>query len=102
MAKNKLKTGAQMVVDILVDEGVDILWGLTGGAVLPIFDALYQNRDRIQLVDTRHEQGAIHMAEGYAKATGKVGVCIATSGPGATPTWTRCPSSPSLARCLPI
>jgi acetolactate synthase I/II/III large subunit len=84
MAKKKLKTGAQMVVDILVDEGVEILWGLTGGAVLPIFDALYQNSDRIRLVDTRHEQGAIHMAEGYAKATGRVGVCIATSGPGAT------------------
>jgi acetolactate synthase I/II/III large subunit len=84
MAKTKLKTGAQMVVDILVDEGVEILWGLTGGAVLPIFDALYQNSDRIRLVDTRHEQGAIHMAEGYAKATGRVGVCIATSGPGAT------------------
>jgi acetolactate synthase-1/2/3 large subunit len=84
MAKIKLKTGAQMVVDILVDEGVEILWGLTGGAVLPIFDALYQNSDRIRLVDTRHEQGAIHMAEGYAKATGRVGVCIATSGPGAT------------------
>lgn len=73
-----------MVVDILVDEGVEILWGLTGGAVLPIFDALYQNSDRIRLVDTRHEQGAIHMAEGYAKATGRVGVCIVTSGPGAT------------------
>src|SRR6266550_1276935 len=84
MAKQKLKTGAQMVVDMLVDEGVEILWGLTGGAVLPIFDALYQNSHRIRLVDTRHEQGAVHMAEGYAKATGKVGVCIATSGPGAT------------------
>jgi len=84
MAKAKLKTGAQMVVDVLVDEGVEILFGLTGGAILPVFDALFQNRHRIQLVDTRHEQGAIHMAEGYAKATGKVGVCIATSGPGAT------------------
>jgi acetolactate synthase-1/2/3 large subunit len=82
--KPKLKSGAQMVVDLLVDEGVEMLWGLTGGAVLPIFDALYQNADRIRLIDTRHEQGAIHMAEGYAKATGKVGVCIATSGPGAT------------------
>jgi len=82
--KSKLKTGAQMVVDIMVEEGVEMLWGLTGGAVLPIFDAFYQNSDRIRLIDTRHEQGAIHMAEGYAKATGKVGVCIATSGPGAT------------------
>jgi acetolactate synthase I/II/III large subunit len=84
MAKIKLKTGAQMVVDVLVDEGVDILWGLTGGAILPVFDALYQNSHRIRLIDTRHEQGAIHMAEGYAKATGKVGVCVVTSGPGAT------------------
>ncbi len=84
MAKTKLKTGAQMIVDVLVDEGVEILWGLTGGAILPVLDALYQNSHRIKLVDTRHEQGAIHMAEGYAKATGKVGVCIATSGPGAT------------------
>src|SRR6185369_15960414 len=67
MAKTKLKTGAQMVVDVLVDEGVDILWGLTGGAILPVFDALYQNSHRIRLIDTRHEQGAIHMAEGYAK-----------------------------------
>ena len=82
--KPKLKTGAQMVVDILVDEGVEMLWGLTGGAMLPVFDALYQNRDKIRLIDTRHEQGAIHMAEGYAKSTGKVGVCVVTSGPGAT------------------
>lgn len=73
-----------MVADMLMDEGVEIMFGITGGAVLPIFDALYHCADRIKLVGTRHEQGAIHMAEGYAKATGKVGVCIATSGPGAT------------------
>ncbi len=86
MAKQsiKLKKGAQMIVDVLVSEGVDIVWGLTGGAILPVFDALYQNRDKIRLIDTRHEQGAIHMAEGYAKSTGKVGVCVVTSGPGAT------------------
>jgi acetolactate synthase-1/2/3 large subunit len=84
MSNIKLRTGAQMVADMLIDEGVEIMFGITGGAVLPIFDALYHCADRIKVVGTRHEQGAIHMAEGYAKATGKVGVCIATSGPGAT------------------
>jgi acetolactate synthase I/II/III large subunit len=84
MAKTKLKTGAQMIVDILMDEGVTMAWGVTGGAILPVYDALYLNRDKIKLIDTRHEQGAVHMAEGYAKSTGKVGVCVVTSGPGAT------------------
>jgi acetolactate synthase-1/2/3 large subunit len=84
MLNPKLRTGAQMVADMLIDEGVEILFGITGGAVLPIFDALYYCTDRIKLINSRHEQGAVHMAEGYAKATGKVGVCIATSGPGAT------------------
>jgi acetolactate synthase I/II/III large subunit len=78
------KTGAQMLVDILVDEGVDLCFGLTGGAILPVYDELYRNRHRIRLIDTRHEQGAIHMTEGYAKSTGRVGVCVVTSGPGAT------------------
>ena len=84
MAKTKLKTGAQMVVDVLIDEGVTMAWGVTGGAILPVYDALFLNRDKIKLYDTRHEQGAVHMAEGYAKSTGKVGVCVVTSGPGAT------------------
>ncbi|HEY5037956.1 MAG TPA: thiamine pyrophosphate-binding protein, partial [bacterium] len=86
MAKQnaKLKKGAQMIVDVLLSEGVDIVWGVTGGAILPVYDALFLNRDKIRLIDTRHEQGAIHMAEGYAKSTGKVGVCVVTSGPGAT------------------
>lgn len=84
MAKTKLKTGAQMVVDVLIDEGVTMAWGVTGGAILPVYDALFLNRDKIKLFDTRHEQGAVHMAEGFAKSTGKVGVCVVTSGPGAT------------------
>src|SRR5579885_239018 len=82
--KTKLKKGAEMVVEVLLSEGVDIAWGVTGGAILPVYDALYMNRDKIRLIDTRHEQGAVHMAEGYAKSTGKVGVCVVTSGPGAT------------------
>jgi acetolactate synthase-1/2/3 large subunit len=73
-----------MIVDILIDEGVTMAWGVTGGAILPVYDALYLNRDKIKLIDTRHEQGAVHMAEGFAKSTGKVGVCVVTSGPGAT------------------
>jgi acetolactate synthase-1/2/3 large subunit len=80
----KMKTGAQMIVDILIDEGVTMVWGVTGGAILPVYDALFQSRDKIKLFDTRHEQGAVHMAEGFAKSTGKVGVCVVTSGPGAT------------------
>jgi acetolactate synthase-1/2/3 large subunit len=84
MSNTNLKTGAQMVVDMLVQEGVEIAWGITGGAILPVYDALFHRRDKIRFIDTRHEQGAIHMAEGYAKSTGKVGVCVVTSGPGAT------------------
>jgi acetolactate synthase I/II/III large subunit len=84
MAKTKLKTGAQIIVDVLIDEGVTMAWGVTGGAILPVYDALYLNRNKIKLIDTRHEQGAVHMAEGFAKSTGKVGVCVVTSGPGAT------------------
>lgn len=77
----KLK-GAQILVETLKREGVEYIFGHPGGAVLPIFDALYQSPLRFIL--TRHEQGAAHAADGYARATGKVGVCIATSGPGAT------------------
>src|SRR5262245_42425269 len=75
--------GAEMVIKALGDQGVDVVFGYPGGAVLPIYDALFmQNRLRHVLV--RHEQGAVHMAEGYAKSTGKVGVVLVTSGPGAT------------------
>lgn len=77
-----MKTGAEMVVECLKQEGVDVLFGYPGGAVIPIYDALYDSG--LKHVLSRHEQGAIHAADGYARATGKVGVCIATSGPGAT------------------
>ncbi len=76
------KTGAQIVVDALLKEGVDTAFGILGGTIIPVFDVLYDAPLRFIL--TRHEQGAAHMADGYARATGKVGVCIATSGPGAT------------------
>ena len=73
--------GAEMVIKALGDQGVDVVFGYPGGAVLPIYDALFmQNRLRHILV--RHEQGAVHAAEGYARSTGKVGVVLVTSGPG--------------------
>ncbi len=83
MPEQKAKmTGAQAVLESLKREGVDVVFGLPGGVLLPLYDAIYQSDIRHILV--RHEQGAAHMADGYARATGKVGVCIATSGPGAT------------------
>ena len=75
-------TGAKLFSELLLAEGVEHLFGIPGGVVLPIFDSLYDSP--IEFVLTRHEQGAAHMADGYARSTGKVGVCIATSGPGAT------------------
>jgi acetolactate synthase-1/2/3 large subunit len=77
-------TGAQMVWEALVQEGVDVVFGLPGGAVLPLYDALAKYEYPIHHVLVTHEQGASHMADGYARATGRVGVCLATSGPGAT------------------
>ena len=77
-------SGAQIIIECLVEQGVDTVFGYPGGAVLPLYDALYQNRDRIRHILTSHEQGAAHAADGYARSTGKVGVCISTSGPGAT------------------
>ena len=76
-------TGAEMVVQALVDQGVEVVFGYPGGAVLPIYDAIFQ-QDKIRHILVRHEQGAVHMAEGYARSTGKVGVALVTSGPGAT------------------
>ncbi|MEH7112993.1 acetolactate synthase large subunit [Neobacillus niacini] len=78
------KTGADLLIDLLINEGVDTLFGYPGGAVLPIYDAIYRARDTIKHVLFRHEQGSIHAAEGYARITGRPGVVIATSGPGAT------------------
>ncbi len=76
-------TGAEMVVQALIDQGVTTLFGYPGGAVLPIYDALFQ-QDSVKHVLVRHEQGAVHAAEGYARSSGKVGVVLVTSGPGAT------------------
>ena len=76
--------GADIIMECLLEQGVDTVFGYPGGAVLNIYDALYLYSDKIQHIRTAHEQGAAHAADGYARATGKVGVCIATSGPGAT------------------
>ncbi|HPD00570.1 MAG TPA: thiamine pyrophosphate-binding protein, partial [Acetivibrio sp.] len=77
-------TGSQILIECLKEQGVDTIFGFPGGAVLNIYDALYKAKDEIRHILTSHEQGAAHAADGYARATGKVGVCIATSGPGAT------------------
>jgi acetolactate synthase I/II/III large subunit len=77
-------TGSQILIECLKEQGVDTIFGYPGGAVLNIYDELYNSRDEITHILTSHEQGASHAADGYARATGKVGVCLATSGPGAT------------------
>lgn len=79
-----LLTGAEILIKSLIDEGVDTVFGYPGGSVLNIYDSLYKYKDKIKHYLTCHEQGASHAADGYARSTGKVGVCIATSGPGAT------------------
>src|SRR5438128_3567974 len=79
-----LPTGAETLIEALVYEGVDTIFGYPGGAVLHIYDELWRARDRLTHYLVRHEQGAVHMAEGYARATGRVGVVLVTSGPGAT------------------
>lgn len=77
-------SGAEAVVKCLIEENVEIVFGYPGGAIMPVYDALYNYQDDLKHILVRHEQGAVHAAEGYARSTGKVGVCIATSGPGAT------------------
>lgn len=77
-------TGAEIVIECLKEQGVDTVFGYPGGAILNIYDALYRHQNEITHILTSHEQGASHAADGYARATGKVGVCLATSGPGAT------------------
>ncbi len=79
-----LLTGAEIVVECLKEQGVDTVFGYPGGTILNVYDALYQHSNEINHILTSHEQGAAHAADGYARATGKVGVCLATSGPGAT------------------
>ncbi len=86
MAKEKIMelTGSQIVMECLLEQGVDTVFGYPGGTILNIYDELYKYSDKIRHILTSHEQGAAHAADGYARATGKVGVCMATSGPGAT------------------
>ncbi len=83
----KLK-GAQIIMECLLEQKVDTIFGFPGGQIMPLYDALYDYRDRINHILTSHEQGASHAADGYARSTGRVGVCFATSGPGATNTVT--------------
>ena len=77
-------TGAEIVIECLKEQGVDTVFGYPGGSILNVYDELYKHQDEIRHILTSHEQGASHAADGYARATGKVGVCLATSGPGAT------------------
>src|SRR5438105_6553303 len=78
------RTGAEIMCEALIRQGVEVIFGIPGGAIMPFYNALFGYRDRLHHVLCRHEQGAGHAAEGYARASGEVGVCIATSGPGAT------------------
>ncbi|NPD45874.1 biosynthetic-type acetolactate synthase large subunit [Lentimicrobium sp. S6] len=82
--KTKNLTGSEAVIKSLIAEKVDTIFGYPGGAIMPVYDALFDYTDQIRHILTRHEQGLIHAAQGYARASGKVGVCLATSGPGAT------------------
>ena len=77
-------TGAEIIIECLKEQGVDTVFGYPGGQILNVYDELYKHRDEIKHILTSHEQGASHAADGYARSTGKVGVCMATSGPGAT------------------
>uniref|UniRef100_UPI0035AEE5EB thiamine pyrophosphate-binding protein n=1 Tax=Novosphingobium sp. TaxID=1874826 RepID=UPI0035AEE5EB len=73
-------TGAEIIVKALIDQGVEVIFGYPGGAVLPLYDALFK-QNKVRHILVRHEQGAVHAAEGYARSTGKVGVVLVTSGP---------------------
>ncbi len=87
LAKNEIKkkvTGSEAVIMSLLEEGIETIFGYPGGAIMPIYDALYGFQDQVNHILVRHEQGAIHAAQGFARASGKTGVCFATSGPGAT------------------
>ncbi len=80
----QILNGSEIVIECLKEQGVDTVFGYPGGAILNIYDELYKHSGEIHHILTSHEQGAAHAADGYARATGKVGVCMATSGPGAT------------------
>ena len=81
-------TGAEALMRSLENEGVDVMFGYPGGAIMPTFDALYDHRKTLNHILVRHEQAAAHAAQGYARVSGKVGVCLVTSGPGVTNTIT--------------
>ena len=81
-------TGSKALIESFLHEGVTTLFGYPGGAIIPVYDALYDYRDRLRHILVRHEQGAVHAAQGYARVSGQVGVCLVTSGPGATNTVT--------------
>src|SRR5690606_21123133 len=83
VAVQQLK-GQEIILKCLIEENVDTIFGYPGGAIMPIYDALYDYQDKLKHVLVRHEQGATHAAQGYARTSGKVGVVFATSGPGAT------------------
>ena len=84
MKKSIKISGAEAVIRCLLEEGVDLIYGYPGGAIMPIYDELYKFQDKLTHILTRHEQGATHAAQGYSRVSGKVGVVTATSGPGAT------------------
>lgn len=83
-----MMTGSQALIESFLREGVDTIFGYPGGAIIPVYDTLYDYRDRLRHILVRHEQGAVHAAQGYARVSGRVGVCLVTSGPGATNTVT--------------
>ena len=82
--EKKFLSGAKAIIQSLVDQGVDTIFGYPGGAIMPTYDALYDYQDRLKHILVRHEQGAGHAAQGYARMLNKAGVCLVTSGPGAT------------------
>tara|TARA_A100001015_G_C14961731_1_gene701217 strand:+ start:79 stop:789 length:711 start_codon:yes stop_codon:yes gene_type:complete len=84
MTIKKNISGAEALIHCLIEECVDLIYGYPGGAIMPFYDELYKFQDKLQHVLVRHEQGATHAAQGFARVSGKVGVCVATSGPGAT------------------
>src|SRR6188508_2170342 len=84
VSNKNMISGSEAVIRSLLAEGVDTIFGYPGGAIMPIYDALYHYQNKINHILVRHEQGATHAAQGYARVTGKPGICFATSGPGAT------------------
>ena len=91
-ASDPSMTGSKALIESFLQEGVETVFGYPGGAIIPVYDALYDYRDRLRHILVRHEQGAVHAAQGYARVSGRVGVCLVTSGPGATNTVTGLPT----------